>query len=132
MKVAVLGAVLLLSACAPLGRAPQAELEGTAWELTSLSGRPPLAGVRITLAFERGRAGGYGGCNTYGGRYHAAAPNLEIRNLETTLIGCEAPVEQQEIAYYEALGRVSAYRLEGGRLELTGAGGVPTLVYTAE
>ena len=95
-------------------------LDGTEWELSTLEGRPLVAGSRVTLRFTGETAGGYGGCNWYGGRYTAAGASLQIGSVMSTERACAASAMMaQEQRYYSVLGRVAAYGVaEGNRLEL--------------
>jgi heat shock protein HslJ len=138
-------AALLLAACgspeaaAPSVDQPRAEpaastvLDRTAWLLESLNGAPPLAGTRITLEFEDGQAGGFSGCNGYGGQYTATENGaLTLRDVASTAMGCVTPVGvlDQEAAYFEAFRLVTGYRVDGDRLELLDAAQNPILRYT--
>lgn len=141
----IVWAVVLLAACGSPEAAdlsvdqPSAEpdaptgLDGTAWLLDSLNGAPPLNGTRITLEFADGQAGGFSGCNGYGGQYSATGDGaLTLNNVASTAMGCVTPVGvlDQEEAYHEAFRLVTGYRLEGDRLELLDAAQNPILRYT--
>lgn len=109
-----------------------ADLDGTAWILTSLYGSDLLAGTNITLEFAHGRASGFAGCNAYGGPYTATvAGALETPVLELTAQLCEGPpgVMEQEKAFMEAWQDGIAYRLVDDRLEIDDATGKTVLVF---
>jgi heat shock protein HslJ len=120
-------AVLCVAAC-DSATAP-VDLDGTEWTLTSINGAPALASVSVSLEFTGQGAGGYAGCNWYGGRFTATGSSLSIDSLMWTERAC-APIEQmtQESAFLSALSAARSYRVRDGRLELMGASGNVTLV----
>ena len=106
-------------------------LEGSEWVLTSLEGRPPVAGSRLTLRFTGETAGGYGGCNWYGSSVTVAGARITFGGAQSTqrLCGEPAGVVAQEQRYFDALRRVTRYRVIGGeRLELGNAAGATLAV----
>ena len=133
---AVLGALLVfvLVACA---RAPQGELSpadfrravsGAEWELVELEGRTPPEGAggrRATLVFEAdsSRAGGFSGCNRYGGGYTLDGTSLRFGALAMTKMACDRGMDlEQQLA--RALERTRRYEIAGDELRLHDAGGV--------
>jgi heat shock protein HslJ len=133
---AILGALLVLTlvACA---RAPQGGLSpvefrrtvsGATWELTELDGRTPPEGAggrRATLIFERdsARAGGFSGCNSYGGSYTLDGATLRFGAIVMTRMACDRGMDlEQQLA--RALERAEGYELAGGELRLRDANGV--------
>jgi heat shock protein HslJ len=108
-------------------------LEGSEWVLTSLEGRPPLAGSRVTLRFTGETAGGYGGCNWYGSGVTVAGARITFGGAQSTqrLCGEPAGVVAQEQRYFDALRRAARYRVLGGeRLELGSSAGATLAIYT--
>lgn len=119
-------------------------LNGTRWVLVSLHGQPPLAGTHITLEFYGGFMQGNGGCNQYNsrmqigdgevqGKYTATEDGtLELPGAFTrTLMASLTPeVNDQEHAYFKALGSAVAFRLVENHLELQDATGETVLVFT--
>ena len=79
-------------------------------------------------------AGGYSGCNQYGGRYVAGEDGaLQFRELANTLMACDKPegVQDQETAFLAALNTIDAYTLDAeGRLTLL-ADGAEAMTFTA-
>ncbi|MHB1295253.1 MAG: META domain-containing protein [Anaerolineae bacterium] len=146
VRCAALLLLALLAACSPAATptspaeptqpatpAPSA-LAGTEWQLETLGGEPPVSGTRITLSLEQENAGGYSGCNQYGGRYTASEDGaLRFSELANTLMACEGPegVMEQETAYLAALNTIDAYSLDAqGRLSLH-ADGTEAMTFTA-
>ena len=141
---ALLATLLLLAACGPAATpapgataTPQAaaSLEGTEWALFSLQGSPLLAGTHITLSFRDGQAGGFAGCNAYGGGYEATQEGtLSIPEMAITAMACPSPegVMDQEQAYVRALGSAATYLITNGHLEIENAAGETVLVFSRQ
>jgi heat shock protein HslJ len=113
------------------GPAQVAELEGSEWILGSLDGQTPLGGTQISLAFEEGTAGGFAGCNSYGGAYGVDGEALSILDIAITAQACLEPegVMAQESVYLAALLEVVSFRVADERLELSDAAGATRLIY---
>lgn len=107
-----------------------ADLVGTAWQLVSWSGRPPLAGSRLTIAFAEGEISGEAGCRSYTGSYEASGDHIRVPMLRMseTEPACSEELLWQEGEYTTCLGWVTHFRLDDGRLELLTERG-ETLVY---
>lgn len=107
------------------GSPPQAAgLVGGTWGLVTLqaAGGPveDTAGAGLTIAFGAdGRAGGSGGCNSFGAAYAAGADgSLRIGELAATLIGCAPPTGEREARYFATLLEVRRYATDGATLRL--------------
>jgi heat shock protein HslJ len=138
-SVSLLVLCALLISCTQMDVSPNVDpdlapaesaLDGTAWVLASLNGEPLLEGTVITLEFGDGTLGGQSGCNTYGGTYVLTGTELTLRGVSSTLMGCDAPVMEQEGAYFRALGEAATYTLTGERLELVNRESGATLGFT--
>ena len=107
------------------------DLDGREWTLVELNSAGLLPGTNITLGFEEERAGGFAGCNAYGGPYEVGEGTLSISMLERTLQACLEPegVMEQEDAYLAALQGAAAFRVAGDRLEIEDGTGRVVLVY---
>lgn len=137
-------------AFAPLAEEGEAGLEGSTWVLeafvearaaaetgveatdTLLLLVDPLAGSRITAAFEAGTVSGSTGCNDYGGEYALDGVHLTVGPLVQTEMACLEPagIMDQEGRYLEWLGSVTGYHLGGGQLVL-GTDDGQTLIFVA-
>jgi heat shock protein HslJ len=117
------------------GRGRPATLDGTAWKLVAVQGRP-VAGSGASLAFARGGVSGDGGCNRFGGSfsYESATGALTIDALASTKRACLEPARNDlEAAYLRALRGVSAATIDSeGRLVLSGSGAELVLVATRQ
>ncbi len=132
MTMVLVALVTMLTACGTPDEA--VDLEGSEWVLSSVNGETPLQGTQITLAFEDGVAGGFGGCNAYGGQYTRDGADLSIDEIASTAQACLEPegVMEQEAAYMDTLSRVASYQVADGRLELLDDAGEVRLVYTRQ
>jgi heat shock protein HslJ len=123
--------VLLLSSC---GTATEIDLDGTAWELTSMGGDPLIPGSRITLAFENGEVEGNAGCNHYFGTYTlSGGGGFQVSEWAITEMACLSPegVMSQETTYMSHLSTACRVVLEGDELELQDGSGQDLLIFTA-
>jgi heat shock protein HslJ len=94
-------------------------LAGTTWTLTEIRGKPPLGTEELTLAVDDSTAGGYSGCNYFGGIPHVTAGAFRLDDLVSTLRACEdTRLMDQESDYLAILARTSAWEIEGARLHL--------------
>ncbi len=103
---------------------PRATLTNTYWKLTVLAGAriallPGQAReVRITLDAGGTRVHGFSGCNRLQGQYANADSRLTFGALAGTRMACAAPLMALEAAVLQALGRTTAYRIDGEELTL--------------
>lgn len=96
------------------------------WELHALGGQSEPLGLdgkplRLRLDSATSRAGGFSGCNSYGGPYKLEGSTLSFGPTASTKMFCE-PVQAQEDAYLKALAGVSSWQLVDGELTLRGDG----------
>lgn len=101
-------------------------LEGRDWVVEALADAEgtlaaPIRGATIDLSFDpRGRISGSDGCNRYLSGFTRTKTSLSFGPIATTRMACTASDgrAEQAQAYAALLGRVSAYRIENGRLIL--------------
>lgn len=111
-------------------------LAASSWQLTAIiengEERPALPAPVVTLQFdEQGQAGGFGGCNSYGGSYTLEGDGIRFENVAATLMACaEAGVTSQEQAYLAALNATARYELSGDSLTLRSTDGQTGLKFT--
>ena len=110
-------------------------LENTQWTLVSF-GEPgaetPLAAgsEAITLLLAAGQAGGFGGCNAYGGSYQVDGPSISFSDITRTEMACaDTEVTDQEQRYFQALETASEYVVEGDQLRITYDDGNGVLIF---
>lgn len=111
---------------------PGGGLAGSAWRLTQINGRAPLAGGEpISLSFDNDqRAGGGSGCNSYGGEYKAAGQSLTISSVFSTMRACaDNDLNTQEGEFLRALESVASFERSADQLTLRDASGTAVLVF---
>ena len=120
----------------PAAPAPEANIEGVTWLLTSQAvdgqlaalpmGDPPLL---VSLRMEEGRASGTGGCNNYFGGYTLDGSSLTFDAMGATQMFCEGPAGEVEAAYLANLALVASWASDGSTLSLADAEGAVILEY---
>jgi len=133
MKIsrALLATVLAVLTCGQLAARPRPQTEaqgadkklaGTEWRLSSFvtpgGESPAVEGSAVTIKFGAdGRAGGSGGCNSYGGEYREQGENLSFSRIISTKRACaDERANKQEELYFAALESAGRFRLAAGRL----------------
>lgn len=124
--------LVALAACnspggaSPEGPGPAASVAGREWRLTELNGRPAGTGAggrAATLRLDGDRAGGFAGCNSFGGGYTLGESQLTFSALASTRMACEQGMELER-EYLTALEAVRSWRMTPQGLELLGERGV--------
>jgi heat shock protein HslJ len=126
--------IMMLTGCTTVGAATDpVPLDGTAWILAALPGRPALTGAAPTLAFADGRAQGSDGCNRYGLSVAVKGPSITFgpRGMSTQM-ACSDEVMKQAESFIGALNGARTYRVEAGRLQLLGADGAVLATFAAQ
>lgn len=100
---------------APSAGTEENSLDNSHWRLVSFgdlgSEQLPVEGSLVTLILANGQAGGYGGCNSYGGTYQVEGDSLTFGEMVRTERACEDErITEQEGRYLQALESVA--RLE--------------------
>jgi len=135
-KLLLFTALLIISACNLATAEPPARGEPTApsstghslantqWMLKSFGSASVEQMVAekspITLKFEAGdRAGGSGGCNSYGSNYQVQGNRLSFGPILSTKRAClEDALTQQEQQYFRALESAGTFTLTDDRLTI--------------
>jgi heat shock protein HslJ len=109
-------------------------LENTHWRLVSFSTQgseeAPVEGSLITLSLANGQAGGYGGCNAYGGTYQVDGDSITFAELVRTERACEDErITEQENRYFQVLDTVARFERTDNLLILSDADGNDLLVF---
>jgi heat shock protein HslJ len=110
-------------------------LAGTAWQLSTLLGQPPIEGSEVTLSFQDGEVGGRAGCNSFGGQFSVGNDgSLNFQNLYNTEMFCMEPegVMDQELAFLQTLSQASSYSITNDTLELKNAAGETILSFARQ
>jgi heat shock protein HslJ len=104
-----------------------------AWKLISYGATDTissaLADVEAGLTFnEDGTITGTSGCNEFGGNYMVDGNEIDLDEIVSTLMLCDAPVMDQEEAMHQVLAEKVAFQIEGNTLTIMKNGKV--LVFT--
>lgn len=103
---------------------PSADLTDPQWQLLSFGPTGDetavVAGSMISLTFSvDGQAGGFSGCNVYGGAYQVADDRLTFDTIVSTQRACaDEAVMQQEQQYLQALQQAERFTLTEERLTI--------------
>ena len=100
-------------------------LEGTSWELESISGEP-VSGRAITLNLESGTMNGFAGCRDYDGTWTGRKDVIAFTSISMRTLECDRQdLLLKEGEFTTLLSESRHYRLREDRLELhTDAGEV--------
>lgn len=119
MGVGILAAVLL-TGCCNCNKKSSFPFQETVWQLTQLNGKAVKADNNFTIAFlNTGRITGKGACNTFFGPWELTKANgseIKIGPVASTMMAC--PDMETESAFFQALEKITEYRMEGGKLYL--------------
>jgi len=97
-----------------------ATLPGSAWQVKTFAGQPPLADHPITFEFDNeGNIAGDGSCNRFGGSCKIEGDKIEVGPLRSTRRACEPDIMQQEHKFLALLGAAAAWAIDGDELVLT-------------
>ncbi len=110
-------------------------LEGTSWVLVELDGAPlpaPAGAVPVSLSFDpsRHRVSGTTGVNRLSGEYRRSGEEIAFGPLMVTRRAGPPAAMAYETTVLQALASVARWRIDGGRLELSGGG--PLLRFAPE
>jgi putative lipoprotein len=123
----------------PEAKAPEpaaaAPLENSYWKLIELDGVTVAVAEKqrephLILHPDGRRLTGSGGCNHLAGSYVLDGETLSFGRAAGTLMACPEGMEQER-AFLEALTRVRGFRIDGQRLELLDAQGIPLARFDA-
>lgn len=101
-------ALAALTSATALTAEPTPRLEGSAWAIASLGGKPTRNAPR--LEFVRGQVIGSSGCNGFEGTYARRGQTLSFRRVIATEMACDGAVDAQERALFALLGRAVQMR----------------------
>jgi putative lipoprotein len=106
-------------------------LHDTDWNLTFIEGFDGLPERAATLTIGNdGRAHGKGPCNGYFGGVKIDGDRIAIGQIGATQMACEPKRMQAEHAYFQSLGKVAGYKLDGDTLTLSDADGKDLLRFS--
>jgi heat shock protein HslJ len=116
-------------------KAVRMTLESSPWTLLEMDGKAvvlpaDVAGPSLTFDGAESRVSGSTGCNRLTGSYKSDEGMLHFTPLATTRMMCVHPAVDEQ-AFLAALGGVTRYEIEDGKLLLFSDAKEPTLVFRA-
>ena len=111
-------------------------LAGTVWSLAAFradSGSviAPLPGAEPLIIFgESGTVSGSAGCNLYSASYRINGTTITVEAVTATGAHPAAELSRQESRYLELLAAAASYRVDDGRLILSGPSGRDLLIFS--
>lgn len=89
------------------------------WLAEDIEGGGVIDNAQTTLEIGRdGRAGGRGGCNSYGGEVTIDGDRISFGRMAGTMMACVEAVMNQEGKFHDALSRVVSFRIEQDQRKL--------------
>lgn len=128
--MALIALMLVLGGCALAGKI-LSPLSGTSWRLTAWSANSatPLD-YQITANFEGNQVGGRSAVNSYGGSYKTGPGDaFSLGAISRTEMAGPQPAMHAEDLYFQLLGQVKRYSLEGSKLTLLDGSRNPVLIF---
>lgn len=109
---------LMLYGCS--GSTEKNKLTSSKWNLETLNGvkvsLPEGRMVTLEINSEQGSVSGKAPCNSYSTTYNEAGDLLKFNVITSTKMACDELNLESE--YYNALGKVTAYKTSGSKLKL--------------
>ncbi len=136
----VCAALLAISACADQPRDPMPPtspsassdlrdlLAGRTFLSTDVDGHTLVEGTQIALSFERTSINANAGCNGLGGTLSFEGDVAVVSDMLQTLMGCEAPLQEQDQWLTGLLASRPTLSLDGDVLTMTGSDVTLTLL----
>lgn len=98
--------------------APDAVL-GKDWTVAFVDGAGDLPDTTVTFRIdETGKVGGKGPCNSYFSQAKVEGSSMTLGPVGATRMACSQDQMARETALFDALAKVAAFRIDGGRLIL--------------
>ncbi len=99
--------------------AVQKELFGKVWKLQSLFSRDVNSEQPLTLEFlEDGTVKGFGGCNSFNGKYTLDGEDVTFGPMMSTKKSCGPAMDEQEYTFLTFLAEIRRLKFNGDDLEL--------------
>jgi heat shock protein HslJ len=98
---------------------PQAQLDGTSWQLGKIGDQPVEEGAQPTLQFTQpGQVSGSGSCNRFSGTVTVSGESISFGPLAATKMACADSINAQETQYFYALSSAQRFVLQGNSLQI--------------
>lgn len=72
-----------------------------------------VSGADISLDWQEGQIGGFGGCNRFGAAYRVEGNRVIVDPLQSTMRACDGPLMDQETRLFAALQQVNRITVNG-------------------
>jgi heat shock protein HslJ len=113
--------VLTVPACGGTGDTAGDRLEGSRWEMTSVSSGATLMAAHpttiATAVFSDGIISGSTGCNRYQASYAFEGNSISLGDIALTGVACDPEHVEQGEAFSRALGSISGFSVSDAELE---------------
>jgi len=126
MKRLIVGLVVIFALTACAGRS-SASIEGQ-WKLVSYNQTAAVPDVETSIEFKGGQMNGNVGCNGFGGEYKVNGDTLEFGSVMSTMMFCEGPVGDQEMAALAVFQETTTFLIDGNVMIITSADGNLSIV----
>ncbi|WP_319542620.1 META domain-containing protein [uncultured Pseudodesulfovibrio sp.] len=109
----------------------ESELVNKVWNLKNLFARDVETDTPLTLKFNAdGTVEGFGGCNSFNGKYTLTGDSLSFGPMATTRKACGAALGEQEYTYLTFLATISKVKVEDEELKLFSSDQSEPMVFT--
>jgi heat shock protein HslJ len=112
MRILIIPTFLLLaSGCAGWGGSPGGQIRNVEWRAIEIGGRAAVETQRLASMELGGRnqASGSGGCNRWWAEYRLDPGRISFGQINSTRIGCEGRVGEQENIFFAVLNEADRY-----------------------
>jgi putative lipoprotein len=113
------------------GDSGNASIHGQTWSLLFIDGIGPVESKATLHVDESGKVTGQAPCNRYFASATIKGSQISIGKPGATMMACEQGLMTQESAFFAALEKVAAFKVENGGLILTAADGRALLRFGA-
>ncbi|OBQ60005.1 YbaY family lipoprotein [Mesorhizobium erdmanii] len=111
---------------------PAVSVFGQLWVVDYVDGIGAITAPQATFRVsEAGKAGGRGPCNTYFATAKVDGQAIAISDIGSTYMACAPEVMAEEKALFDALAKAASYKVEAGKLAISGKDGREILRFRA-
>ncbi|MGE3711027.1 MAG: META domain-containing protein [Hyphomicrobiaceae bacterium] len=122
LRYAVIALAVLAIAWPSIQPDAHAGLAGSTWHVVEIGGAA-VSGAG-TLRFSQTSVRGKAACNSFSARFHGNGDRIKIATVGSTRMYCDGRMDLEQ-RLFDALEKVSSYRIDAGRLLLIGRDGTP-------
>jgi len=123
---------IMLKMVAPGTGPAAASVFGQLWVVDYVDGIGAITAPQATFRVsEAGKAGGSGPCNTYFATAKVDGQTIAISDIGSTYKACAPEVMAEEKALFDALTKAKSYKVDAGKLTISGKDGREILRFSA-